>query len=530
MEPDPALLLNGTAFVPRDYFNEIHWQSKSWEVAHPDIFRQLISRRPKQWHRIPNGGTLQGLSYTLLNQRTPFGMATLWVCCEHPEMFDVPSAAIRHLEPLWDWWRRWGQSPILISCPIVKKYALTYRSWSIRSKEFTLVTPESYDDWEPTQFLHFLNKGCFTIASGQTLVMALHRASLIHSYLLIALFQEWRNHTSSLPSSPITDANAADMLWLINFNPVTIQMVQYVRTNTLVGDHLSLYAMYGNTSPLVLTYLLEQQTLLSPVFSILVEDPDTQELSCAMFMSYYSKLLSRPFSASASAWYSYWNLLQPYLPDMSLAVLRESPLYRQPARIYAPESGFYDNLLDIYLYLNDKTNWIGYVRFIQTEYAISDHRLVYYAFAATFRRRAQKGHLYAYWSFVRETFFITQDEWMRWVCRLMVYYSKHRDEAIPWRFFHWLFRNHPVFSVSLFTVYPVMFYNELFRRSLYYYLDLFSGHPFANAIPYLYKMHVLVPQIQGRLRVLYQMKRSLPTDIAQPLEQYLSRHQDLVWR
>jgi len=514
-----------TQFHYRDYFNEIRWQDKSWEVAHPAIFRQLVSRREKQWHWIDPDKSeyLEGLYYTVLKQTTPFGLAEVWVCCEDPKMFDFPKAPYDETL-LWNWWLKWGQAAILISSPILTNPDThNYKSWDIRSKPYEWTTPQISTDWLPSYFQYFFTKGCYTIASGLTLIMALHREDCIPSYQLLSLLQTSRQQR-------MPNIEEEYLLWFVDFNIHTWKMITYVHTNTLVGDYLMLYAMYGNTSPVILSYLLEQQHRLTPVFSYLIEDVQQPMLISAVFNTYYMRLLSAPLNRKSPLWYSYWKIIQPYLFEMSLSSLRESPMYEQPVRIHTPNRQFYNNLMDIYAYLSDKRPFLDYVEFIQREYQISDYRMVYYLFAATFNARVPKASLYAYWSFVRENYFSTKEEWMRWVCRLMVFYSHRQECVIPWRFFHWLFSEHPLFTVSLFEPYYVLYGHELYNKSLYHYFDLFQNHPYPLQIPYMYKTHVLLPRIQSRIRVLHQFKQMVPADIGHVFEDYLMRHRDFIWQ
>jgi hypothetical protein len=519
-----------TSFYHRDYFNEIRLNATTtWEVAHPLIFRQLVSQRPKQWHSFPFA---DGLRSTCLTVQTPLGKADVWVFCEFPEMFQIPLNG--HRRQLWEWWLKWSQTPLSIMCPIFKNKDLPiqgYHSWNIRS------TPVPIDNvWGAYPNGHlldsFLFSGCFTVASGQTLAIALHRDGRLSAYILLYLVRKWRRYYRTAFATATTDTDLReDERWMMVFQTNNIQLIQYVRTNTLVGDHPALYATYGNTDPMVLTELFQQLSIKVPVISHFIEYDHTPEptLRSAVYQSFYSKV-----TRSSSAWAIQWRSMKPFMQDMSIRRFRYASFYQQPTHVYPPPGNdFFDHLHTMFRATDsDHGDWISFIRFLQSEYNITNNRMTYYLFSATFRCRATQSQLYTYWSFVQSFLFHTVDEWMTWVCNLVVFYHNRTRDALPWRFFHWLFSEFSIYPTCLFQPYPVQLEGVLYQQSLYDYLNLYKENPPATQIPYLYKDLVLRPRLQARLRVLYAFRRTLPAGVSDVLLAYISTptHRDLLWQ
>lgn len=520
-----------TSFYHRDYFNEIRLNDTvTWEVAHPLIFRQLVSRRPKQWVDVP---TFQGIRGTRLSVQTPLGQADVWVLCQYPDVFHVPNDGTER--ELWEWWLQWCQTPILVTCPIFRTRPTSqlYFSGSIRSVRVEVINV--WGDTPTTDLLNaFLFGGCFTVVSGQTLAIALHRDGRLPASSLIHLLRKWRRHYRASMATADSGIHE-DERWMMVFQPTTIQLIHYARTNTLVGDHPALYATYdagGNaTHPMVLTELFHQLSLKSPVLSHFVEYNHTVEptLRFAIYQTFYTKI-ARP----SPSWAMHWRTVQPYLTEMSVDGFRESNLYEPRIHIYPPpDYELFDHMHGMF---RDNAphydEWVSFLRYLQSEYRTTNNRMAYYLFSATFRHRAPKSQLYTYWTFVQSYLFHTADEWMTWVCNLVVFYHNRASAALPWRFFHWLFSDHVTYPIRLFQPYPVQLGGTLTQQSLYDFLNLYKENLPATQIPYLYKIHVLNPRLQARLRVLYTFRRTLPASVSDVLLAYVTvpAHRDLLWQ
>lgn len=516
-----------TSFYHRDFFNEIRLNNTTtWEVAHPLIFRQLVSRRPKQWY---NNFIFQGIHSTRLTVQTPLGQADVWVLCQYPEIFQFPKDST--IRELWEWWLKRSQTPILITCPIFRTCptSQTYFSGTIRSIRTEIINVWG-DTPNPELLESFLFSGCFTVVSGQTLAIALHRDGRLSADSLIHVLRKWRRHFRASMATADSGIHE-DERWMMVIQPTTVQLIQYARTNTLVGDHPALYATYGATHPTVLAELFHQLSLKSPVLSHYVEYNHTAEpaLRYAIYQTFYTK-----FARPSPIWAMHWRIVQPYLAEMSVAGFRESTLYETHVHVYPPpDYELFDHLQGMFhTTAPHYDEWVSFVRFLQSEYNLTNNRLAYYLFSATFRQRAPKSQLYTYWNFIQSYLFHTTDGWMTWVCNLVVFYHNRASAALPWRFFHWLFSDHVTYPVRLFQSYPVQLEGILYQNSLYDFFNLYKENPLTTQIPYLYKTRVLNKRIQARLQVLYAFRQILPVGVSDVLSAYAAAptHRDILWQ
>jgi hypothetical protein len=162
-----------------------------------------------------------------------------------------------------------------------------------------------------------------------------------------------------------------------------------------------------------------------------------------------------------------------------------------------------------------------YIRFIQSEFGLGSYRMAHRLFDSTFKRSrpASKDALYAFWSYLKHTFFETQHQWMEWLERFFTYYTTHTRTTIPWRFLHWAFDDD-----------LLIFKRAGSQKSLFDCLKLFKHHPAPQNTPELFRTYVLLPRIQARLRILYQLKHELPNGIHDVFGAYLGRNLDILWR
>lgn len=501
----------GTTFIYKDAFNLIHQNGKIWEVAHPSIFQQLVSNHGVWRLAETDAPMLNGLHYTLLRVQTPLGLGTVWVFVEDPEMFRFPD----NIEDRWNWWLQWGQRPILISCPILHTSDHLYISWTIRSTPlYQHNAMDPFESHDLCMFRPFYTQGCYSVASGQTLFIALHRASRIDSYSVLEVLNRWKNH--------YTEENQ-EMMWMTVFSIKTTAMLQHIQTNTILCDHLPLYACYGETSPQVLSFFLQSLSLLSPTIPHAIENPDVLLLN---YLPYYIPLLAKP----SAYWTTYWSIVKPFLPNMSVVTMRASSMYPAPTILYPPSSinsAFWISIIDLFMIHGDTPAFTEYIQFLQHEFAMGGgrmaHRMIETSFQCEHTRPIPKRCLYAYWTFVKETLFPVSSatQWMRWLGRFFAYYRQTTQAAIPWRFLHWLFFH---------TSPPPLLFKRLPEDiTLFQALKTFKELPAPADIPALFHKHVLLPRIQARLRVFYQYKRTLSPELCDVFQAYLRTHRELVW-
>jgi hypothetical protein len=480
-------------FIYKDYFNEIEDNGKQWEVIHPRIFIRLLN--PMNWKQFPAGTHLEYFYYTTIQMTTPFGLSTIIIVCQKPEMFRELKTVLSNESMLWDWWCKWGKSPLLISCPVYldkdEKRIFTY---SIRSQ------PIIYEgaSMESPQWLNrLLSEGNYTIASGQTMILGLHRTGSISKGTMLHLLESWISHYKEIHED-MALWNPY-LQWYMNFDTLSLPFLMNIKTNTLVGDHLALYASYGRTHPEVMTFLFQHSTL-NPVISYVHGNR-------IIYISLYSKWIRSPTNA--------WSTIDPFLSKMTVQnFINESDSDDENA----------ENFIEDPLYLSPlTTEWFLpfarqfqeaprnpdlpiKIKWIQREYNMSPTQIAFKLYLVTFQNRLfPKRVLEGYWEFIYQQLISSHPERWTYLIGYMLYHYYFRVNEMPWAFLKWVFKEPHRSRVQWFLKIHYRVPRSSSPQSLIDIFRTFSSRP-ETTVAKFYKK-VLQPSLQERLRVVYQLRR-----------------------
>jgi hypothetical protein len=493
-----------------DYFNELRDSDKKpiWEIANPIIFQTLCSASATatgaEWRLMDEKKDLMLFGLYGRRIQVPFKngkTAFVYVFAEFPEMFRVPPR--NDVEALWEWWVKYGNAPVLVSCPIVYKSAKESYSWTLYSSKMSYaIDTEDAEYTDLLIFYYYYHTGCYGICSGQTVLLGLHRAKQIRSEVFLELLRRWRERMGA-------GAGGQENLWTTQFNTKTLPILQFNGMNTLIGDHLPMVALYGNCCPNVIAALLDMTENLSPLIQFV-----SSQNNFYILPYYYrlvrigtAKLRNIP---AAETLQTLWGLLEPHISRIGVETLELGP---GPIQIYL---------------LNIQVFGVGipgtFLKYLEKTCQHGINRFVYRLFDATFMcRNIPRRTLEAHWNSVRDTFFHDELSWQQWVARAMIFYQQpQRETVLPWRFLHWLFHPSQPFTLSLWTINPVLYSNVLYKKNLYESMrDFPEGSPTR-----LYRDRILRRSIQERLRVLYQFRRIVPGDVIQALTTYVRNHRE----
>jgi hypothetical protein len=550
-------------FILKDYCNEINEGYKKWEVVHPRICGRM--RKRQIWKPFHMAATLESLYYTTLLITTPYGLSKIVIGCMNPDLFDELTDVFRdggwgesggegmsengenglfNQEKGFKWWTRWGKSPILVSCPIIlSKDRQSLETYTLRSQlmnylvkniypEHPMNTMATIKEYElSSRWIDLiLSGGSYTVCSGQTWMLGLHRAGYVSGDQMCCLLSRYKENYNQLYQE-FPSWWKPSLKWYMNFDNASLQMLINIKTNVLIGDHLPLYACYGGTDKKVMDFLMSDSGL-NPLMCHV-------NGSTIMYVSLYAKTMH----ASSPSWAKEWQTLKPYLSDMSVNHILKDLYGTDEDEEAEPESDsvflvpliadwytpFAKRFVELSAHPEDLDTMKEAMEFFQKEYEILPIQMAFKLYLSSFgMRRLPKKKLEAYWEFIYTNFVKTSERWTNLIGYMLYYYHYYWLETFPWAFLKWAFEPSRCHRLQLFLKIHFCIPRIVEPQTLREVFLMYDTRQESSV--YLFYRKTLQPILQNRVRVIHQLKRDLPKEVADVFTDYLTRHKELIWQ